>query len=64
MSLEERIVELEVRVTYQDKLIADLDAVLREFSTRVENLETLLKDLEDSANAAPIGPANDPPPHY
>jgi uncharacterized coiled-coil protein SlyX len=45
MSLEERIVDLEVRVAYQDKLIEELDQVIREFSTRVENLESLLKDL-------------------
>ena len=64
MSLEERIVDLEVRTAYQDKLIAELDEVLREFSTRVESLESLLKDLKDSANAAPIGPPDDPPPHY
>jgi len=64
MSLEKRIVDLEVRTTYQDKLIAELDEVIREFSTRVESLESLLKDLKDSANAAPIGPADDPPPHY
>ncbi len=64
MSLEERIVDLEVRAAYQDRLIAELDEVIREFSARVERLETLLKDMKDSENAAPIGPANDPPPHY
>jgi uncharacterized coiled-coil protein SlyX len=64
MSLEKRIIDLEVRTAYQDKLIAELDEVIREFSTRVESLESLLKTLQDSANEAPIGPANDPPPHY
>ena len=64
MSLEERIVDLEVRTAYQDKLIAELDEVVRELSTHVESLESLLKDLKDSANAAPVGPADDPPPHY
>ena len=61
---EKRIVDLEVRGAYQDKLIADLDEVLREFSTRLESLESLLKDLKESANDAPIGPPDDPPPHY
>ena len=64
MSQEKRIIDLEVRTAYQDKLIADLDEVLREFSIRVARLETLLKDLKDSANATPIGPPDDPPPHY
>ena len=64
MSLEERIVELESRAAYQDKLIEDLDEVIREFSNRVENLESQLKDLKASANAAQISPGDDPPPHY
>ena len=64
MSLEERIVDLEVRAAYQDKLVAELDEVIREFSARVEGLESQLKELKDSANAAPIGPPDDPPPHY
>jgi uncharacterized coiled-coil protein SlyX len=64
MSLEQRIVDLEIRAAYQDKLIGDLDDVLREFATRIENLESLLRDLRESANAAPIGPPDDPPPHY
>jgi uncharacterized coiled-coil protein SlyX len=64
MSQESRIVDLEVRVAYQDKHIEELDEVIREFSTRVERLEAFVKDLRESANAAPIGPPNDPPPHY
>ena len=64
MSQEQRIVDLEVRAAFQDKLLTELDEVVREFSARVESLESLVKDLQASANAAPIGPANDPPPHY
>jgi uncharacterized coiled-coil protein SlyX len=64
MSLEKRIVDLESRAAFQDKLIADLDEVVREFAIRVEKLERELKDLRESSNAAPIGPPDDPPPHY
>ena len=64
MSLEKRIVDLEVRAAFQDKLIADLDEVLSEFALRVENLERQLQELRESADAPPSGPANDPPPHY
>jgi uncharacterized coiled-coil protein SlyX len=64
MSLESRLIDLEVRAAFQDKLIGDLEQVIREFSARVESLESLVKDLKESANAAPIGPADDPPPHY
>ncbi len=64
MSLEKRIVDLEVRAAYQDKLIGELDEVLNDFSTRVETLESLSKKLKASANAEPIGPAYELPPHY
>ena len=64
MPLEKRIVDLEVRAAFQDKLIADLDEVLSEFALRVENLERQLQELRESADPQPSGPANDPPPHY
>ncbi len=64
MNDEQRIVDLEARAAYQDKLIEELDGVVREFSTRVERLETLVKDLKESLDAPPSGPAHDPPPHY
>lgn len=64
--MEDRIVELEVRVAYQDKVIADLDEVLRAFTVRVEGLERELAELKQSLRdgAPEIGPANDKPPHY
>ena len=64
MSLERRVVDLEVRAAYQDKLIDELEEVVREFSARVEKLESLVQELKNSLDAPPIGPANDPPPHY
>ena len=64
MSLEQRIVDLEIRGSYQDKVTGELDEVLREFSKRVERLESLVKDLKESMTAHPSGPADDPPPHY
>ena len=64
--MEDRIVELEVRVAYQDKLIGDLDEVIRTFAQRVEVLERELAELKHSLKegASEIGPADDKPPHY
>jgi SlyX protein len=64
--VEDRIVELEVRVAYQDRVIADLDEVLRAFTTRVGELERELAELKRAAEdgAPSIGPADDKPPHY
>ncbi len=64
--MEDRIVELEVRVAYQDKVIADLDEVIRAFTLRVEALERELAELKHSVKegSPDIGPADDKPPHY
>jgi uncharacterized coiled-coil protein SlyX len=62
----DRITELEVRVAYQDRVIATLDDVVRRFASRVETIERELAELRATAKSppAPIGPASDPPPHY
>jgi len=64
--VEERIIELEVKTAYQDKVIADLDEVLRTFTARVEELSRELAELKESVRAeqSTIGPANEKPPHY
>jgi uncharacterized coiled-coil protein SlyX len=62
----ERIVELEVRLAYQDRLIRDLDALVRAFGDRLDRTERELKTLKDAlvSPAVPLGPQNERPPHY
>lgn len=63
--MEDRIIELEVRVAYQDKIIADLDEVLRTFTSKVEALQRELVELKQKLEDPPeLGHADDPPPHY
>lgn len=64
MSDPQRIVELEIRASYQEKLIDQLDEVVRELATRLERLERELVQLKESVEPPDVGPANDPPPHY
>lgn len=62
---EQRVTELEIRIAHQDRAIAALDDVVREFAMRVERLERTVEQLRQSGAGAPaIGPADDPPPHY
>jgi SlyX protein len=63
---DERVVELEVRVAYQDKIIGDLDEVLRAFTTRVEALEREVTELKRTVDGDrdQVGPADEKPPHY
>jgi len=62
----ERLTDLEIKVAYQDKLIADLEALVRSFGVRLEELSRDLKQLKDAVRSpeVPMGPANEPPPHY
>ncbi len=64
--MEDRIVELEVRLAYQDKIISDLDEVVRAFSDRVVKLERELELLKQTveSGAPEVGPQDEKPPHY
>jgi SlyX protein len=62
---DERIIDLEVRIAHQDRTIAALDEVVREFADRVERLEALVSGLREALDEGKgRGPAHDPPPHY
>ncbi len=65
-AMDARVVELEVRLSYQDKLIADLDEVLQTFTRRVESLERELAELKSAIEQGTpqVGPADEKPPHY
>ncbi len=64
--MEDRIIELEIRVGYQQDLLDQLNTVVLEFSRRVEHLEDKLEEYRKMATdqEPAVGPANDPPPHY
>ncbi len=64
MSDNSQIIDLEVRVAYQERLIGQLDEVIRELATRMERVENELAELRDSTDAEPIGPQDERPPHY
>jgi uncharacterized coiled-coil protein SlyX len=60
---DDRFLQLEERIAHQDRVIADLDAVVREFALRVERLERALGELREGG-APEFGPADEKPPHY
>ncbi len=61
MDAEERIIELESRIAHQDRIIADLDDVVREFAGRVTALERTVGELRQALHAEPGTPGEAPP---
>jgi uncharacterized coiled-coil protein SlyX len=60
--LAETVIDLEVRIAYQDRLIRELDALVRTFGTRLDAAERDLRQLREAV--APPSPTNERPPHY
>jgi SlyX protein len=67
---EERIIELETKISHQELAIEDLQQAVYDQQKSIEALrlrvERLAKQLDGvTGEGAPeIGPANDKPPHY
>jgi uncharacterized coiled-coil protein SlyX len=62
----ERLYDLEIKLAFQDKLIRELDVLVRTFGDRLDAAERELAQLKAALRPpeAGIGPANEPPPHY
>ncbi len=61
----ERLLTLETKVAYQDKLIADLNDVLLERGQQLDALEGRVEALARLMREGPQeAPSNEPPPHY
>lgn len=63
----EHLIDLEVKLAYQERLIRELDALVREFGARLDKTQRELEQLKQSVRnggEVPMGPANEPPPHY
>ena len=60
------LVDVEVKLAYQERLIGELDGLVRAFAARLETAERDLAELKQSIRSPekPVGPANEPPPHY
>lgn len=64
--LAERVVDLEIKLVYQDQLVRELDALVRAFGVRIDELTRELRALKDGVRSPEValGPGNEPPPHY
>jgi uncharacterized coiled-coil protein SlyX len=61
----ERWLDLDVKLAYQERLIHELDALVREFATRLDKAERELAQIKQAMPPPlPLGAANETPPHY
>ena len=67
---EERLVEIETKISFQEKTLKDLNDVLYEQQQEIERLgticEALVNRVKELTQFAPglDAPANEKPPHY
>lgn len=66
MSIEERCDDLEIKLAFQDKLVRELDELVRALGDRLTAAERELKTMKEAIRSpeVPLGTPNDPPPHY
>lgn len=60
--LAEELVELEIKLAFQDKKLGDLEQLVRSLVDRLEATERELDAIKQTL--APPTPVNEPPPHY
>lgn len=61
--MEERLIEIEIKIANQENLLEELNSVIYEQQKTIDRLERIIKELE-KANSLEIGPQNVKPPHY
>jgi len=61
----ERWLDLDVKLAFQERLIRELDALVREFGDRLDKAERELAQLRQALPPpVALGPIHEPPPHY
>lgn len=66
---DERIIELEIKVAYQEDLVQELNKVVSMQQQQIDRLEAVCKLLNErissiSANLSMVPPGEELPPHY
>lgn len=65
MNTDERLTDLEIRLTHQEDMIDELNKVIYRQQVKISDLESLLKELAVRlVDIESDRPLNEPPPHY
>ncbi len=63
----DQILDLEIKLAYQERLIRELDAHVRELGDRLVTTEREVEQLRQAIRTGgevPVGAQNEKPPHY
>ncbi len=61
--MEERLINIEIKLANQEHLIDQLNIIIYEQQTKIDRLERVVKELEKAA-ILDVGQHNVKPPHY
>lgn len=68
MNAEERLTEIEIKLTRQEDMVDTLNQTIYRQQKKIDELETLCmalaRQLRELREAAATGAANEKPPHY
>ena len=65
--MQQRLIELERKISYQDKLLQELNEVIFSLSKRLDQLESRQKAMNDQLTSGNLVKRQEdeiPPPHY
>lgn len=64
--MAERLLDLEVKLAFQDRQLRQLDALVRDYVDRLERAERELRQLREALRSPQdeLGSASEKPPHY
>jgi len=58
------MMDLEVKVAFQEALLAELDEVIRHLTARLDQHERDIRELREQGEAEAPADETEPPPHY
>lgn len=66
MDITDQFIDIEVKLAFQERLIRELDTLVRELHTRMDTQQRELEQLKQTLRSGevPQGPAAEKPPHY